>query len=165
MVVRQPEWLDSRMRSLSLFFVLVLSVCSFAADLNQITTKANAGDPDAQYKLGVMYSTGNGAPQDLDQAFQWFSKAARRCDSLAVVHLEEGHEELAAMEDLEAIDVEVYAALLGLVDQVCFGPQPGLAEDVGDLDEPGPARAVQTWQDADARRGNTSRHRPCTAGP
>jgi uncharacterized protein len=78
MVVRQPEWLDSRMRSLSLFFVLVLSVCSFAADLNQLTTKANAGDADAQYKLGVMYNTGNGALQDLDQAFQWFSKAARQ---------------------------------------------------------------------------------------
>ena len=39
--------------------------------------KANAGDADAAYDLGVAYSTGShGAPCDLIEAHKWFNLAA-----------------------------------------------------------------------------------------
>ena len=37
---------------------------------------AEQGDHRAMYALGSMYSAGHGVPQDLNEAFKWFSKAA-----------------------------------------------------------------------------------------
>ncbi|MFZ1086179.1 MAG: tetratricopeptide repeat protein [Terracidiphilus sp.] len=37
---------------------------------------AEQGDAQAQYKLGYMYSHGQGLPQDYAEAFYWFSKSA-----------------------------------------------------------------------------------------
>jgi TPR repeat protein len=39
---------------------------------------ANKGYPSAQFKLGEMYSKGNGAPQDNNEAVKWFTKAAEK---------------------------------------------------------------------------------------
>ena len=39
-------------------------------------TEANRGAAQAQYDLGLMYSTGNGAPQDYIVAHKWFNLAA-----------------------------------------------------------------------------------------
>ena len=39
---------------------------------------ANNGNPPAQYNLGVMYTRGEGLPQDLVQAYLWFSLAASK---------------------------------------------------------------------------------------
>ena len=41
-------------------------------------TLANNGNPPAQYNLGVMYTRGEGVPQDLVQAYLWFSLAASK---------------------------------------------------------------------------------------
>lgn len=41
-----------------------------------ILKQARAGDPDAQYRLGVLYYRGKYAPQDYTQAFHWFETAA-----------------------------------------------------------------------------------------
>ena len=44
--------------------------------LRSIIDDANKGYPSAQFKLGEMYSKGNGVPQDCNEAFKWFAKAA-----------------------------------------------------------------------------------------
>jgi TPR repeat protein len=40
--------------------------------------KAERGDPDAEYKLGLAYDVGVGAPQDLAQAAAWYERAAEQ---------------------------------------------------------------------------------------
>ncbi len=40
--------------------------------------KANDGDPEAQYKVGVMYEKGRGTDKDLAKAFEWYVKAAEQ---------------------------------------------------------------------------------------
>ena len=41
-----------------------------------IQERADAGDVDAQFNLGVMYAYGNGVPQDDVEATKWYRKAA-----------------------------------------------------------------------------------------
>lgn len=45
-------------------------------NFNAICTYAEAGHAAAQTKLGGMYNTGHGVPQDCNQAVYWFRKAA-----------------------------------------------------------------------------------------
>lgn len=45
---------------------------------SRFRTLANNGNPPAQYNLGVMYTRGEGVPQDLVQAYFWFSLAASK---------------------------------------------------------------------------------------
>ncbi len=45
---------------------------------SRFRTLANNGHPPAQYNLGVMYTRGEGLPQDLVQAYLWFSLAASK---------------------------------------------------------------------------------------
>lgn len=40
--------------------------------------KAENGDALAQYNLGVLYDTGDGVPQDHNEAAKWYSKAAEQ---------------------------------------------------------------------------------------
>lgn len=40
--------------------------------------KAEAGDPNAQMKIGIMLHDGIGVPQDYNEAFKWFTKAAEQ---------------------------------------------------------------------------------------
>jgi len=48
---------------------------------------AEAGDPDAQTYLGVMYREGRGLPRDHVEAVAWFYKAARQNHALAQYNL------------------------------------------------------------------------------
>ena len=57
---------------------------------------AQAGDADAQYKLGVMYAEGHGVSADGTQAVYWFRKAAEQGNAdaqlyLGVMYMEERH--------------------------------------------------------------------------
>ena len=45
-------------------------------DVAALRVKANAGDADAQFNLGVWYNFGHGVPQDSAQAVAWIRKAA-----------------------------------------------------------------------------------------
>jgi TPR repeat protein len=45
-------------------------------EIEAIRTRANAGDADAQYNLGVMYDNGEGVPEDDVEAVAWFRQAA-----------------------------------------------------------------------------------------
>ena len=42
----------------------------------EIQKKAEQGDSNAQYKLGLVYDVGVGAPQDLTKAALWYQRAA-----------------------------------------------------------------------------------------
>ena len=48
----------------------------YATAFAKFTKAAEAGDADAQAKLGLMYYNGQGMPQDYGQAVRWFTKAA-----------------------------------------------------------------------------------------
>lgn len=59
------------------------TVHSYAEDydsysLEELTQKAEQGDMDAQYKLGIRYVKGRGAPKDFKKAFLFFKKAAEQ---------------------------------------------------------------------------------------
>ena len=48
------------------------------AEIAALRVKANAGDADAQYNLGVCYNVGHGVPQDSVQGAAWIRKAAEQ---------------------------------------------------------------------------------------
>jgi len=52
-----------------------------------VERQAQAGDAEAQFQLGLKYSSGNGAAQDEVQAASWYLKAAEQNHGLAQFHL------------------------------------------------------------------------------
>jgi len=46
--------------------------------LNQLRQRAENGDAESQYALGLRYAKGKGVPQNYAQAFFWFRKAAEQ---------------------------------------------------------------------------------------
>ena len=49
-----------------------------SADIAEVRAKAEAGDAEAQVKLGDMYYFGRGVPKDYTQAVSWYRKAAQQ---------------------------------------------------------------------------------------
>jgi len=45
-------------------------------DIDRCVHMAESGTVDAQFNLGLMYSTGHGVPQDFVLAHKWFNLAA-----------------------------------------------------------------------------------------
>lgn len=58
-----------------------------ATNLDVWLPRAERGNAEAQYKVGVMYDTGRGAPQDFAVAASWYRKAAEQGDAIAQVKL------------------------------------------------------------------------------
>ncbi len=52
-------------------------------ELQEIGLRAEEGDADAQYRLAGMLSTGEGAPQSMDDAARWYLAAAAQGHELA----------------------------------------------------------------------------------
>ena len=48
-----------------------------------IQERAEAGDADAQYNMGMMYDNGDEVPQDKDEAMKWMRKAAEKGNAKA----------------------------------------------------------------------------------
>lgn len=48
----------------------------YAKAIREWRGAAEAGDPDAQFNMGQAYKLGRGVPADLDQAMDWYRKAA-----------------------------------------------------------------------------------------
>ncbi len=75
---------------LLIFFMLgLISVClpqkvlaefsdTGIASFQLTQSKANQGDADAQFNLGLLYYTGIGTPQDTRYAIYWYTKAAEQ---------------------------------------------------------------------------------------
>ena len=49
--------------------------------LNKLKPLAEQGNPDVQFKLGLMYGRGKGVPKDNKLAFKWFHKSAEQGNS------------------------------------------------------------------------------------
>ena len=49
--------------------------------IESLRTRANAGDAEAQFNLGVMYFNGEGVPQDDGEAYKWLNLAATYADA------------------------------------------------------------------------------------
>ena len=49
-----------------------------ADDFNVVQLKARAGDPKAEYEMGLRYANGLGVAQDWEKAMSWFERAANR---------------------------------------------------------------------------------------
>jgi uncharacterized protein len=47
-------------------------------NVDTLRMKAERGDPEAEYKLGLAYDVGVGAPQDVAQAAAWYERAAEQ---------------------------------------------------------------------------------------
>jgi len=60
---------------IALLCCLALPACRRLSD---IISLAEAGDPEAQNRLGFMYDTGEGVPEDDSQALGWYMKAAEQ---------------------------------------------------------------------------------------
>lgn len=48
------------------------------SELNNLRSKANSGDSEAQYKLGVAYANGTNLPEDKAKAAYWFRLSAEQ---------------------------------------------------------------------------------------
>ena len=82
-----------------LLFSLFLGTPSFSADFNKGLTAAQngdfatalkewkplaeQGDATAQFNLALMYSNGDGVPQDYEEAVRWYTLAAEQGDAQA----------------------------------------------------------------------------------
>lgn len=80
-------------------YALILLCCIFiggtlspawgydGVDFAAVKKQADAGDPDAQSKLGVLYASGLGVKQDLKEAARWYKKAADQSYPLGMWNL------------------------------------------------------------------------------
>ena len=53
----------------------------------EMRQKAEAGDAEAQYELGVAYCRGNGIGKDLDEAVKWYEKSGEQGNDKAQCNL------------------------------------------------------------------------------
>jgi TPR repeat protein len=70
-----PEGLDALRRN------------DFAAAAKELRPAAERGDPEAQYRIGLMYEFGTGYAKDMQQAIAWVRKAANQGHVAAQVEL------------------------------------------------------------------------------
>lgn len=68
--------------SFILILLLALSSVTFGAEdlsqseLDDLISRVEKGDPEAQFELGLIYYNGQNVKQDYEQAIYWFKKAA-----------------------------------------------------------------------------------------
>lgn len=55
-----------------------LKLAAEMAEIEDLKLQARSGDMKVQYALGRLYHTGQFGSQDLDQAYEWYSKAAEQ---------------------------------------------------------------------------------------
>ena len=71
--------------------LLILAACGSAIaqtnSVEDVKLLAEAGDVIAQYNLGLFYDTGDGVPQDNEEAAKWFRLAANQGDAFAQTSL------------------------------------------------------------------------------
>ena len=67
-----------RTASIIILIVLVLPGYLFGENISEYKTAAESGDPEAQYRIGKLYLTSDGAQRDYMKALEWFRKAAEQ---------------------------------------------------------------------------------------
>ena len=75
---------SSRCISFILILLLALSSVTFGAEdlsqseLDDLISRVEKGDPEAQFELGLVYYNGQNVKQNYEQAVYWFKKAAEQ---------------------------------------------------------------------------------------
>ena len=77
---------------LLLFTVSFFMQTATAQSFEEWIARAEAGDSDAQWKLGYRYYNGSGKNKDFKKAEKWFRKAAEQGDAHAQFHLGQMYE-------------------------------------------------------------------------
>jgi hypothetical protein len=72
----QPSGLDDVLSASREPVILAIQESVQGTDVNRTLSKANAGDPSAQYDMGLRCADGEGVPQNFADAMAWFVKAA-----------------------------------------------------------------------------------------
>ncbi len=77
------------MQKISIIVLLILYCAGSAlcGEFGDFLKKAEQGDVDAQYNIGVIYDNGQGVPQDYKQAAKWYTKAAKQGHAFAQYNL------------------------------------------------------------------------------
>lgn len=89
-----------RYASVFLLMIFAFSSVSFGAEdlsqteLDDLISRVEKGDPEAQFKLGLMYYQGQNVKQDYEQAKFWLEKAAKQGYKQAVDEIEKLYTEL-----------------------------------------------------------------------
>ena len=104
--------------------------------IEALRTRANAGDADAQFNLGVMYRTGEGVPQDAVEAVAWTRQAAEQGHAGAQYNLGVmySYGEGVPQDDVEAVAWYRQAAEQGYADAqynlgVAYATGEGVPQD------------------------------------
>jgi TPR repeat protein len=71
----------------ALLVSFALSASAAAQDINELKTRAQQGDVNAQFDLGLKYQLGVGVKQDSVEAVRWYRKAAEQGDAHAQSNL------------------------------------------------------------------------------
>ena len=75
--------MPARMILVLILGMLVLPSCQLDQLGLSLRERAEQGDADAEFDLGLMYSKGEGVPQDYKEAARWFRAAAEQGDANA----------------------------------------------------------------------------------
>ena len=77
----------------------------YASALHIWQPLAEVGDTDAQYGLGLLYSSGLGLPQDYAEAAKWYRKSAKQGNGRAATNLGQlyTYGQGVRQDDLEAV--------------------------------------------------------------
>jgi FOG: TPR repeat, SEL1 subfamily len=70
-----------------LLAVPALNLQTVPQTVNEIRQRADQGDPQAQFELGIRYRQGRDVPADTSIAIEWFKKAATQLNADAMVQL------------------------------------------------------------------------------
>lgn len=99
------------MRSLAPLLILLLGLGLMACgkdepSFDDLLEKAEAGDPDTQYSLGLAYQEGRGTEKDWSQAIAWYKKAAEQGEVNALYTLGYmGHHKIGMERNFDAAAV------------------------------------------------------------
>jgi len=76
--------------SVVIFFACVLGIVAAApteSGIDALRMTAEAGDPKAQYELGLLYASGAGLTKSSDEAVKWVRKSAAQGNAAAQAYL------------------------------------------------------------------------------
>jgi hypothetical protein len=122
----------------------------------ELRARAEQGDAEAQFKLGLMYVNGQGVPQDYAQAVGWYRKAAEQGYAAAQYNLGRMYETGRGVprDDVEAhLWQDLAAARATGADQKTFADgRDELAKSMTPAQVGEARRRAQAWTDASALR-------------
>jgi TPR repeat protein len=95
------------------FVLLVTSGFAEPDSVAELREKAERGDANAQFELGIMYYSGEGVPKDLVQAQVWWNIAGANGQEVAKKNLAIIEKEMTSEQKAEAMKMarELFAKL------------------------------------------------------